>query len=236
MESWYHVTPLFSLPKIIDAGGLRCGADVEKDGLPRRHSSRHDDDQIVSGFGGLRASDCVLVFTNSSPPLLRSKIENRTGEWKAFPHVLMHFSAAACMKTANWSVFGSKENIGRTIRKGNVPGITKYSSYIAVFRSAVQEVVIPAGNLPGRLLPLHALQRVECFSPADQAILVEFFEEAQVNFEVKLTHKQKYVDAQSQPRSGRFLEMTKEYYTAFSKKNVEQCEQILRRLSDECFD
>src|SRR5688572_22223979 len=102
-DLWYHVTPLFLLPSILQSGGLKCGADVRQAGLPRRRSSHTFDDQMIQGLGG-RPSDCVLLFTARNPPLLTDKVQHR-GRWKAYPHVVLQFSSAMCRMAAGGVVF-----------------------------------------------------------------------------------------------------------------------------------
>jgi hypothetical protein len=235
-DVWYHVTPLFLFASIVRHGGLRCGTDVAQDGLPRRASSKDDDDQPTEALNGARPADCILLFTSSLPPLLRSKIESRKGAWKAFPHVVIHFAAPACMNAANRRIYGSIGNVGRTIRAGETLQIAPYTRYTDVYSDSVQEVMIHADNLSNRLLPLNTATCVECFSPADREIVAKYLGASSITLTALLSEKRKYVDAQSQPPADNFLKLTREFYEAIRSKDECRQQSLMEQLANLCFD
>ena len=71
---WFHVSPLFLLPRILVSGGLACGSDLAGFS-PRRASSKDHDDKVVAELQGRRPSDFVLLFRNKSYELLDEKFK-----------------------------------------------------------------------------------------------------------------------------------------------------------------
>lgn len=236
MDEWYHVTPLFLLGSVLRTGGLRSGSDLDSSQSPRRQSSREDDDQPLASLNEARPADCVMLFTKATPPLLRNKMESRGGRWKAFPHVVIHFSSARCLKTAGGTVFGSTENVGRTLRSGGTPDIRSYTSYTALRRSGVQEVMIPAASLPDRTLPIAAATQVCCFSNVDQQIAARLAAAFRIDLAVTLKSKQRYAEAQAESPGSEYIEMTASYCDALLDCNEQRCDELLLVLSRRCFD
>src|SRR5262249_18711392 len=112
---WYHVTPLFLLPDILESGGLRCGADLAATS-PRRDSSSADDDRPVTELSGKSPSEFILLFRCASSPLLDEKLRGhrQSGRvWNAYPHLRFAFSARKCLELAGGQVYGSIKNVGR---------------------------------------------------------------------------------------------------------------------------
>src|SRR5689334_12604359 len=113
---WFHVAPLFLVPRILASGGLLCGADLAGRS-PRRASSQEDDDKEVAELQGRRPSDFVLLFRKQSSPLLDEKLRGhrKPGRaWNAYPHVRFDFLAQKCLELAGGEVYGSLDNVGRT--------------------------------------------------------------------------------------------------------------------------
>ncbi len=236
---WYHVTPLFLLPGILKSGGVKCGADLQAEGLPRRPSSRDEDDKLLNQLGDRRPSDCVLLFTTPFPPLLKDKLaktRQRAVVWKAYPHALLCFCSAACLKAADYRVFGSPVNVGRALRSGGTPEIKRYRSYLNVASAKVQELLIPADCLEGRMLSLSSLRGIKCFSPADMEILQTHLRSNGHNIPVEVEQQPQYVEGQSQPPGAEFLEWTKQLYEAMQTGNEEKEKVLLSKLALTCFD
>jgi len=236
---WYHVTPLFLLPGIFKSGGIKCGADLQAEGLPRRPSRRDEDDKLLKELGDRRPSDCILLFTTPFPPLLKdklSKTRQRTVVWKSYPHALLCFCSGACLKAADFRVFGSPVNVGRALRSGTTPEIKRYRSYLDVHSSKVQELLIPADCLEGRMLPLSSLRGVKCFSPADVELLQTHLRSDGHNIPVEVEPQPQYVEGQSQSPGAEFLEWTKELYEAKQMGQEEKETLLLGKLLLTCFD
>lgn len=236
MDQWYHVTPIFLLGNILRHGGLQSGSDLDSSASPRRESSRADDDMPVEALGGIRPADCIMFFTTANPPLLRSKMASRGGRWKAFPHIVIQFSAAQCLAHSGGAVFASTDNVGRTLRRGETPDVRRFTSYIALYRSGAREVLIPASSLPDRTMPISAATKVQCFSAGDCDIINEQLNTCQLPIPVDLVVKHRYVQAQSEPPASAYLENTKLLYAAYSAGEHERYRQLMTLLSRECFD
>jgi hypothetical protein len=235
-DRWCHVTPLFLFAGIVEQGGLHCGTDLEKTGFPRRDSSRNDDNRPIAALDGCRAADCVLLFTSPMPPLLSDKIRGRTKHWKAYPHVVVHFPAAVCLAAAGRKVFGSGDNVGRSLGSGEAPDVRSYTSYIAVHRAGVEEVMIRADSLPGRTLAITHAACVECFSSEDQLIVTEHLRRTGVQLTVVLTEKSGYIAAQSQPPGSEFLQLTDDFYNAVWSGDKQRQAELMAELARRCFD
>jgi hypothetical protein len=234
---WYHVTPIFSLPVIFESGGVKCGADVEADGLPRRSSSRNEDDRRIKALDDRRPSDCILLFKKPNPTLLKDKLSRaqRRGIWKASPHVVLSVCAAACLKAANYTVFGSSANIGQPSR-GRPVEIRKFRSYLDVQTSKAEELLLPADCLEGRTLPLSAVRTVKCFSLADKELVQHHIEWSGHKIEVELEDQPRYVEGQSQSPGSDFLDLTNRLYHAIWHGEEAQARPLLDALAQRCFD
>ena len=234
---WYHVTPLFLLPSIIKSGGVKCAADVESEGLPRRSSSRSQDDRCIKELGDRRPSDCVLLFKKPNPTFLRDKLSRpRTRDmWNASPHVMLSVCAAACLKAAHYTVFGSSSNIGRFHGERPVE-IGKFRSYLDVEASKVEELLLPADCLAGRTLPLSAVRAIGCFSPADRELVQRHLEWSGLTIKVVLEEEPRYVQGQSQSRGAEFLALTGRLYKAMWHGQEDEARGLLDVLLQRCFD
>jgi hypothetical protein len=210
---WYHVTPLFLLPGILKSGGVKCGADLQAEGLPRRPSSRDEDDKLLNQLGDKRPSDCILLFTTPFPPLLKDKL-----------------------KAADYRVYGSPVNVGRALRNGGTPEIRRYRSYLDVQSSKVLELLIPADCLEGRILSLSSLRGIKCFSPADMELLQTHLRSNGHDIPVEVEQQPQYVEGQTQPPGAEFLEWTKQLYEAMHTGQEEKEQVLLSKLALTCFD
>ena len=234
---WYHVTPIFLLPRIFESGGVKCGADVEADGLPRRSSSRNEDDHRIKALGDRRPSDCILLFKKPNPTLLKDKLSRaqRRGIWRASPHVVLSVCAAACLKAADYTIFGSSANIGRPSR-GRAVEIRMFRSYLDVQTSKAEELLIPAECLEGRILPLSAVRAIRCFSLADKDLVQHHFEWSGCKIEIELEDEPRYVEGQSQSPGSEFLDLTNRLYQAIWHGAEDQARPLLDALAQKCFD
>lgn len=244
---WFHVTPLFLLPRILADGGLRCGADLDEADSPRRASSRDDDDRPVAALGGQRPSDCVLLFRTRMSPLLDEKIRGtrKPGRaWNAYPHARLEFSASECLEVAGGKVYGSVGNVGRTLRRGECPIIAVYDSVEAVTTARVEEILLAAGTLKRRILPLGALRRITVFSRAEQALVQQHLEwettrkELVVALDLKDGQPRypKYAESQEDGPGRKFLRLTRELYEAIWNNDAERQATLIEQLSEACFD
>lgn len=234
---WHHVTPLFLLPSILRDGGLRCGADLENVGMPRRQSGREFDDMVLESLGNARPSDCVLLFSKRNPPLLQDKLaKTRTGIWKSFPHIELDFRAHLCLKEAGGRVFGSQDNVGRTLKKKKNPSIKPYTSYLALNRDKVQEIMIPASSLPNRILKLSAVRSVRCFSPHDRELVEQIQRYFDKSISVDLELKKRYVAGQAVAPGSDYLEKTRAFFDAIQSGKEDSEARLRRELAQKCFD
>ena len=244
---WFHVTPLFLLPRILADRGLLCGADLDNAGSPRRASSRNDDNRQVDSLEGQRPSDFVLLFRTRMSPLLDEKIRGtrKPGRvWNAYPHARLEFAASECMKLAGGQVYGSFENVGRLLKRGEKPTITVYRSKEAVAAAKVQEIMLAACSLERRMLSLSALQRITVFSHADQILVKRHLEWAAIDKErtvvVDLKEGQPrypmYAESQNDGPGREFLNLTRELYNAIWESDRGRQATLLTQLSDACFD
>jgi hypothetical protein len=244
---WFHVTPVFLLPRILADGGLRCGADLEGADSPRRASSRFDDDRPVAGLSGQRPSDYVLLFRTRMSPLLDEKIRGTRipgRGWNVYPHARLEFSALECLKLAGGQVYGSVGNIGRTLRLGACPSIAVYHSVAAVAEASVEEIMLAAGSLERRILPLSALRRITVFSLADQALVQHHLNlgTMKTKLVVALDLKDgrprypKYAESQEDGPGREFLRLTRELYEAIWNNNGDRQAALIDKLSEACFD
>ena len=236
MTEWYHVTPLFLLGNILEHGGLRCGSDLDLDGLPRRQFSREEDDQPLTSLGGARPADCVMLFKTANSNLLRSKMESRGGRWKAFPHVVIHFSPGKCLKSAGGSVFGSVCNVGRSLKRDETPDVRRFTSYTALGNAGVQEVMIPVTTLPNKTLSIAAATSIQCFSQTDQEIVEKLLSAFDSHPAVTLTEKEPYIDAQREPPASEYIELTRQMYGALEAGDRERHLELMLELAHRCFD
>lgn len=239
MDTWFHVTPLFLLPAILKSGGFRCGADLATRGSPRRRTSRADDDQPVKGLGGRSPGEFILLFTSPNPPLLTAKVRGRVrrGEpGKAFPHVRFKLNALKCLEFAKWEVYGSIENVGRTLRDGKEPVVKIYRSRQQVQNAGVKEIMVPASILPDRLLPLTAVSEITTFSQLDCDLVQQHL--CKITSTVSLTCKpmSAYILGQSKGRGQQFAVTTRALCEAIWKADDRLQAQLSENLAELCFD
>jgi hypothetical protein len=243
---WFHVTPLFLVPAIVEVGGLRCGSDLTQCHSPRRRSSREDDDLGVESLQGLAASDYVMLFTKRSPGLLYDKIRGRgvkSAAWKAYPHVRLDFSGEKCLAAAGGKVFGSRHNVGRTLRKRQQPRIGSYRSTseikkndVSEIMNDVSEIMIAVDSLAERTLSLDALVEIVAFSKYDACLVQEHLRRVGKNLQTRASEKAPYADSQVNGPGAKFLRQTRELYSAIWNGNETGKAILMKALSSECFD
>jgi hypothetical protein len=236
---WHHVTPLFLLPSILQSGGIQCGADAEVAGLPRRSSSRGEDDLPLKELGDKRPSDCILLFTTPKPSLLKDKLAKTRKQgavWRSFPHVVVSVCAGECLKAAKYTMFGCPVNVGRAIRNGDTTKIRRFRSYIDAQNSKFQELLIPADSLDGRTLPLSAVRGIRCFSSADKRLVQSHLQHTGHKIDVHLDEEPRYVEGQSQAPGDGFFSLTQELYQATWSGEHAKVKSLLDSLACTCFD
>jgi hypothetical protein len=238
MNLWFHVTPLFLFPRILESGGVHCGADLARDNSPRRPSSQVHDNQDVSGLGERRCpANFVMLFRKRSSPLLRHKIEGTRkpgANWKARPHLRLGFSPEECLKLAGGRVFGSRENVGRTLANGAQPRILDLTSAQRAEAERVEEIMIPAAKLS-----LNALRQIVTFSTADRDLVRDHLRWAKMSplvEQLQLEEKEKYAKGQTVPPGSNYLRKTREFYGAIWSNDVQRQTTLLEELAKECFD
>jgi hypothetical protein len=236
---WHHVTPLFLLGKILESGGIKCGADVEAEGLPRRPSSCDENEARLKALGDRRPSDCILLFTKPIPNLLKAKLSNTRkpgAGCKAYPHVVLSVCAAACLKASKYTIFGSTVNVRRALRRDVSVGIEPFRSYTAVRDAKIEELLLPADLLDGRVLPVSAIRAIRCFSPADGELVQQHLRWSGHQIEVELDDEPGYVEGQSHPPGSEFLDLTKRLYEAKWHRKKDQVSRLRAELASTCFD
>lgn len=240
MVMWYHVIPLFLLPDLLTVGGFRCGRDLSAAGSPRRSSSRKDDDTPVNALGGRAPSEFVMLFRNRASPLLDEKIRGtRTPgvAWRAYPHVRFALSAERCLTSAGGMVFGSPNNVGRTLRKGLQPVAKPYTSPARLEADGVEEILIDAGRLPEGRIPLTAVEFVDAFSDADAGLVADHLGRIGVRLKVCIDPKKgKYAAGQRVHPGADFLNLTRRYYEAVWSGDGDRQRSLRLELQTSCFD
>lgn len=245
MSHWYHVTPLFQLPSILEQGGLICGADVDDLGSPRRESSREFDDIPLAGLGGKRVADCVLLYQKRKPMnnLLENKIcGNRKGSvWRSYPHLVLLFNSDECFSVVKRPITGASVNVGRSLRNNTVPTFGLYDDQTLMAEAGVQEILILAEDLPGRTLPLTALASIETFSESDQSLVrsvVRRTNHKAIPIEMSNAKQRvvNYTAGQSFSPGAEYLRLHKELFAALESGNALLSRRLVERLSNECFD
>ncbi len=240
MVFWYHVTPLFLVPDVIAAGGLRCGSDLAAAGSPRRSSSRQDDDQLVPALGDRTPSGFVMLFRKRTPPLLDEKLRGtRTpgATWRAYPHVRFAASAERCLAAAGGRAYGSPDNVGRTLRKGQLPRVAEYTTPVDLEADGVEEILLDAGRLPGRRLPLAVIDSVTTFSEADAELVRDHLTRLEVSLAVSVDPKKgKYAAGQRSRPGADFLAATRRYYEAVWAGDIDRQHGFRHDLQASCFD
>jgi hypothetical protein len=237
---WYHVSPLFLLPRILASGGLRCGADLAGRS-PRRESSQDEDDKVVAELQERRPSDFVLLFRNKSSALLDEKLRGtrKPGRaWNAYPHVRFVFSAQECLKLAGGQVHGSLDNVGRTLKRGGRPRVALYRNVSDIQAAKVEEILIPASSLEAhqRRLPWKALRRIVMFSDSDHVLVAEHFSRVGQSWPTALEEKVKYAASQRDGPGKQHLNLTQEYYKAIWEGDCDREERLSCQLAMMCFD
>lgn len=245
MTHLYHVTPLFLLPAIIVRKGLSCGADVEKDRLPRRKSSRSYDDKPLDGLGGKRVADCVLLFLQRKPMnnmLINKLCGNRNGgTWRCYPHVVLRFDSYKCFNILEKPVCGVSANVGRTLRAGKEPIFRHYDAVDKMIADKVQEILILANKLPERLLPLECLDSIEVFSNSDKQLVHSVLERSTFSAaQVVLSDAEKrvscYTAGQSREPGISYLRSHQDLFSAIQQGDQIRRLNLIERLSADCFD
>jgi hypothetical protein len=235
---WFHVSPLFLLPRILAADGLRCGADLDVAASPRRQSSRGDDDVCAVDLGDRRPAEFVMLFRLRNPPLLDEKLRGHRRKdrpWNAYPHLRLEFCARRCMENAGGRVFASLDNVGRTLGNGEQPRILSCTSPGDI-STDVEEILLPATSLPDRRLPLNALQRIIAFSPGDHALVQAHLSWANAVHQVDLCEKQKYAQSQIDGPGRTLLELTSTLFRAIREGDHDSQTEIMEQLATTCFD
>ena len=205
--------------------------------MPRRQSGREFDDMVLQSLDYARPSDCVLLFSKRNPPLLQDKLaKTRTGIWKSFPHIGLVFQAGLCLKQAGDRVFGSQDNVGRTLKSKKIPSIKPYTSYLALNWDKVQEIMIPAGLLRNRILELTAVRSLRCFSPHDRELVDQIQRYFDWSISVDLEIKERYVAGQAAPPGSDYLEKTRTFFDAIQAGREDSEARLRRELAQECFD
>lgn len=240
MVFWYHVTPLFLVPSVIAAGGFRCGRDLAAAGSPRRSSSRQDDDQLVPALGDRRTpSGFVMLFRKRASPLLDEKLRGtRTpgATWRVYPHVRFAASAERCLAAAGGQVFGSPDNVGRTLNKGRQPRVTVYDSTDRLKGDKVKEILLDMGHRTDRSLPLTVVEYVAAFSAADADLVEDHFGRVGSPLKVHVEPKDGYVGGQGRDPGAGFLAKTRLYYEAIWSGDADRQQQLRLELQKSCFD
>jgi hypothetical protein len=236
---WTHVTPLFLFPDIIAAGGFRCGKDLDAAGNPRRSSSREDDNKQVPALDDRAPAEFVMLFRNRTSSLLTQKLNGtrKSGAtWRAYPHIRFDVSAERCLSAVGGQVFGSADNVGRTVKEGRQPAIKPYISPSSMVAAGVEEILLDAARLPDRVLPLSVIECVVAFSDADMKLVKEHLERVSVRLKSCAEPKPHYIDGQSKDRGAAFLAKTRLYYEAVWAEELAQRESLRRELQLACFD
>lgn len=240
----YHVTPLFLLPAIIDRKGLSCGADVEKDHLPRRKSSRTYDDKPLGGLDGKPVADCVLLFLQRKPMnnmLLNKLCGNRNGgAWRCYPHVVLRFDSHKCFSNLERPVFGVSANVGRTLRAGTEPVFRCYKTVDLMIADKVREILILTDNLSERLLSLKCLDSIKVFSKSDKQLVQSMLERSTFgDIQVVLSNADKrvscYTAGQACEPGISYLRLHQELFSVIQNRDQIRRLDLIKRLSFDCF-
>lgn len=234
---WHHVTPLFLFPLVLRSGGIRCGADLSNDSLPRRESSHQFDDMPLEQLGGRCLSDCVLLFRKAESNLLKDKLsKTRSGRWKSFPHIVVTFNARDTIRFAGSSVHGSISNVGRTLRDEGTLSIEKYTSYRRIEICNVEEIILPVDTLSERRLPTNLIQSIRVFSKADEQLVKQCLGHHGLNIQIEVTEKAPYVEGQQFDPGSNYLAQTSAFIDAFVRGDQVEMTRLMSWLSENCFD
>jgi hypothetical protein len=183
----------------------------------------------------------VLLFRKKSSALLDEKLRGhrKPGRaWSAYPHVRFDFSAQECLTLAGGEVYGSLDNVGRTLRRGERPRVAVYREVSAIRVAKVAEIMIPASSLEAhqRRLPWRALRRLVMFSRADQDLVTEHFSRVGQSLPTALEEKDQYAASQREGPGQQHLHLTCEYYKAIWAADRHRETELGRLLAHSCFD
>jgi hypothetical protein len=176
--------------------------------------------------------------------LLVNKIRGnrKTGVvWRCYPHVVLRFDSEKCLSLLTCPVWGASANIGRSLRSGTKPEFTRYDNYDAMMSDRVQEILILADSIPGRMLPLSTLESIEVFSQADQQLVEEYLGHAPFSgIQVALSDAQQrvndYTAGQLSGPGAEYLRMHKQLFAAIKVRDEALRKTLLDRLASQCFD
>lgn len=244
----YHVAPMFLLADILEHGGIRCGADTQLDGLPRRVSSRESDDTTLTDehcdirlHDPLVPSECVLLFRRQKEvrSLVNDKIKRRhRTPSKGYPHCVLRFDSSACLRASRRTVYGAEENVGRTLQAGRAVSL-RAVRFVADLETAIQEVMIRAEGLEDRMLLLSACDEIRVFSEGDAEIVREMLGHKGLadQITVDVRPEADYLAARAnQPQCQRCVAWTGDYCRAVMRGDVRLADEMRERLALCCFD
>lgn len=105
----------------------------------------------------------------------------------------------------------------------------------------VQEILILADSLPGRSLPLTCLNSIEVFSNSDKQLVRTLLDRSRNDkVEVVLSNAEKrvsdYTAGQSCNPGLKYLKSHQELFAAVQSENEVLKQELMERLSGDCFD
>jgi len=109
-------------------------------------------------------------------------------------------------------------------------------SYRAIKTDGVEEILLPAGSLPNRLLPLRALRCVECYSTADRDLVEGMMRHFERREPVELKERPRYVEGQKVEPGFRLHRQIVELYSAVGHNDREGQRTIIKDFSSFGFD